>query len=80
MAKRDRVAKAAAEDVAHAAMRTHDVKRKYAELIKRFKQIQTRFENAKTEHERKAALAAMQKLSDETHALLSNRPARFTGA
>lgn len=80
MAKRNRAAKAPACDVAHGVMRTQDVRRRYDELIKRFKEIQTRFENAQTEHERKAALAAMQKLSDETHALLSNRPARFTGA
>ena len=80
MARANRSAKRLADEVAHGVMRTHDVKRKYEELIRQFKQIQARFENARTDKERKTAMAQMQKLSDQTHALLSNRPTRFTGA
>lgn len=40
------------------------------QLLERFKRIQTQFHNATTNAQRQAALMEMQKLSDETTALL----------
>jgi len=56
-------------------MLTDNTQREHDELLERFKRIQAKFKNARTNGERQTALAEMQKLSDETTALLR---ARFT--
>jgi hypothetical protein len=62
------------------AMLTRDLLRKHQELAKRFKEIQTRFENAKTDAGRKRAFKEMRQLSDETHFLLNRDHLRLGGA
>ena len=80
MAKARRHAKRLAHEVAQGIMHPQDVKRKYDELIKRFKEIQVRFETATTDKARQQALKEMRALSNETHALLNRGYTRLTGA
>ena len=62
------------------AMLTRDLLRKHHDLMVRFKQIQERFEKAKTVEQQRRALKEMRQLSDETRSLLNSDYIRLTGA